>query len=397
MTRTSNARRGSRAVAKLTTAATVASLAGFGGVAGADSGAINTGGAALAPSAPVLRDAICLSACVGLRKPTVGALVQASGRNLASVDRMSFPGAIGRVVAPVVEVSNTTAIARVPRGARDGAIRLRDTYGNTSGPAAHEFDLRPRSELGTSGPLEVSEAEVTPLKAFYDGVRKVRLVENVDSEIALRLAGPDHVIQAGGVVKSYFIDDVAPNTTNSVWWGGKDASGGPAANGPYHFRISAQAGGGATVARRASASFGFKFFRYIFPVRGPHTYGDGIGAPRAGHTHQGQDVFARCGTPLVAARGGTVQFNGYHGAAGNYIVIDGRATGIDFAYMHLRAPSALREGQRVRTGQKIGEVGATGNAGGCHLHYEMWSAPGWYEGGQFLDPAPPLQRWDRWS
>ncbi len=38
-----------------------------------------------------------------------------------------------------------------------------------------------------------------------------------------------------------------------------------------------------------------------------------FGAARSGHTHQGQDVMADCGMPLVAARGGTVQYSGFGG------------------------------------------------------------------------------------
>ena len=41
----------------------------------------------------------------------------------------------------------------------------------------------------------------------------------------------------------------------------------------------------------------------------------------------------------------------------------------------------VRTGQRVFTGQALGEVGDTGRASGCHLHFELWSAPGWYQGG----------------
>ena len=49
------------------------------------------------------------------------------------------------------------------------------------------------------------------------------------------------------------------------------------------------------------------------------------------------------------------------------------------------------------TGQPIGEVGDTGDADGCHLHFEMWSAPGWYTGGAPIDPLPSLKAWDAYS
>jgi murein DD-endopeptidase MepM/ murein hydrolase activator NlpD len=45
----------------------------------------------------------------------------------------------------------------------------------------------------------------------------------------------------------------------------------------------------------------------------------------------------------------------------------------------------------------IGRVGDTGNAQGCHLHYEMWDAPGWYDGGDPFDPLRFLKLWDGWS
>jgi murein DD-endopeptidase MepM/ murein hydrolase activator NlpD len=122
-----------------------------------------------------------------------------------------------------------------------------------------------------------------------------------------------------------------------------------------------------------------------------------FGAPRAGHTHQGQDTMAACGTPLVAARGGTVQYSGYQSAAGNYVVIDGKGTPLDFMYAHLAEPSPLQTGEPVRTGQPIGVVGETGDATACHLHFEIWTAPGWYQGGSPIDPLPFLEQWDRYS
>jgi hypothetical protein len=79
------------------------------------------------------------------------------------------------------------------------------------------------------------------------------------------------------------------------------------------------------------------------------------------------------------------------------LVINGAGTDVDYAYMHLRRPSPLQKGQAVGTGEPIGEVGDTGDADGCHLHFEMWSGPGWYTGGAPLDPLPYLQAWDAYS
>jgi murein DD-endopeptidase MepM/ murein hydrolase activator NlpD len=139
---------------------------------------------------------------------------------------------------------------------------------------------------------------------------------------------------------------------------------------------------------------------HVFPVLGGHSFGSGgagFGSGRAGHSHQGHDVFARCGTPLVAARGGTVQRRAYHPLSGNYLILDGDGTDVDYAYMHLAKRSPLRAGAKVATGQRIGAVGDTGNARGCHLHFELWTGPGYYEGGHPIDPLRALQAWDRWS
>ncbi len=134
---------------------------------------------------------------------------------------------------------------------------------------------------------------------------------------------------------------------------------------------------------------------HVFPVPAEHSYGDGFGA---GRNHQGQDVFAKCGRKLVSARAGRVQTVATHSSAGNYIVIDGKGTGVDLAYMHLRDKALPREGSRVAKGEKIGVVGETGNASGCHLHFEKWSGPGYYEGGNAQSSVTKaLKSWDRYS
>ena len=130
-----------------------------------------------------------------------------------------------------------------------------------------------------------------------------------------------------------------------------------------------------------------------FPIVGKHSYGDGFGA---GRSHEGQDVFAKCGTRLVAAQGGRIQLNKWDDAAGNYLVIDVDGTRIDEVYAHMSNRAVLRKGDRVETGETIGRVGQTGNASGCHLHFEMWSRPGYYEGGHAMASVTrTLKSWDR--
>lgn len=171
----------------------------------------------------------------------------------------------------------------------------------------------------------------------------------------------------------------------------------------YSFRVTASDSSGArtqSTGGRDRDRDSFNLWLNRFPVRGRHDYGgaqSGFGAGRGGRSHQGHDVFAACGTRLDAARGGRVQYAGYHGAAGHYLVIDGRKSRRDYAYMHLRRKPRVQTGDRVRTGQVLGRVGDSGNASGCHLHFEIWRGPGWYEGGQPIDPLGYLRHWDSFS
>ena len=139
---------------------------------------------------------------------------------------------------------------------------------------------------------------------------------------------------------------------------------------------------------------------YVFPLGDPHDFGGAgsrFGAPRGDRTHQGQDVSAPCGTPVFSAHAGTVKVNAYQASgAGYYVVVDG-ADGTDTVYMHLQAPSPIPKGAVVAPGTQIGANGASGSAAGCHLHFEHWTAPGWYEGGAPYDPLPELQYWDSYS
>jgi len=191
------------------------------------------------------------------------------------------------------------------------------------------------------------------------------------------------------------IDTPLTHGAGAAIWNGRSSDERSAPDDEYHFAL----GGGGEFA--GGQTFPFDFRRHKFPIRGKHDYGGAgsrFGAPRKGHTHQGQDISAACGTPLVAAQGGTVVTRAYQvGAAGYYIVIRGRGSGKDYVYMHMKGPGKRSEGDVVRTGGRIGKVGSTGHSTGCHLHFERWTKPGWYEGGHPYDPLPSLEYWDSYS
>jgi murein DD-endopeptidase MepM/ murein hydrolase activator NlpD len=133
----------------------------------------------------------------------------------------------------------------------------------------------------------------------------------------------------------------------------------------------------------------------VFPLPAAHTYGDGFGAGRSGHTHMGQDVMAACGSPLVAVSHAKVKFVSFQKLAGNYVVLRYKKLHQDYFYAHL-ATASVTKGQIVEAGQPIATVGETGDATTCHLHFELWSGK-WYRGGHAIDPLPFLQAWDAYS
>jgi murein DD-endopeptidase MepM/ murein hydrolase activator NlpD len=106
--------------------------------------------------------------------------------------------------------------------------------------------------------------------------------------------------------------------------------------------------------------------RLGWPVAGP--IGDGFG-PRGTRFHAGLDMPVAGGTPVAAARGGTVVSAGAAGAFGHLVII-AHARGVETYYAHLSRID-VTYGQRVKRGQQIGLVGATGHATGPHLHFEV--------------------------
>ena len=90
--------------------------------------------------------------------------------------------------------------------------------------------------------------------------------------------------------------------------------------------------------------------------------------------HNGTDIAAPQGTPILAAADGTVTIaNGtdpWGGSYGYHVKID-HGRGLETLYAHCSAIS-VTAGQQVQQGEVIGYVGSTGNSTGNHLHFEVW-------------------------
>ncbi len=130
-----------------------------------------------------------------------------------------------------------------------------------------------------------------------------------------------------------------------------------------------------------------------FPVRGTIDFGQydaRFGAWRGSRRHEGQDVFADAGTPLVSVRDGRVVETGDDGGRGNYVAIWSPEADRTFVYFHMRAPTPLAVGDAVEGGERVGAVGCTGSCWGDHLHLEMRAGEG--TTGRPLDPLPLLRR-----
>lgn len=131
---------------------------------------------------------------------------------------------------------------------------------------------------------------------------------------------------------------------------------------------------------------------YAFPVHRDFTYSDDWGAPRRyTATHEGNDIYARAGTPVLAVTSGTLYRVGTRKVPGNRLWLRS-SRGDTFFYAHLSAfAESARNGARVRAGDVLGFVGDTGDAERTppHLHFEVHP-----QAGAAVNPYPFLRAWD---
>ena len=107
------------------------------------------------------------------------------------------------------------------------------------------------------------------------------------------------------------------------------------------------------VSGRITSPFGYR----IHPIHGTRLF------------HQGVDIGADEGDPIVAALPGRVQESNYNDSYGNYVILD-HGGGLKTVYAHCQQ-RLIETGQRVNKGETIALVGTTGVSTGPHLHFEV--------------------------
>ena len=280
------------------------------------------------------------------------------------------------------------------RGRSALAALMAGCAGMLAGGAASGSGSVPTGGAAPAAPATASfalaDADVRPKRAYFAGRRvQISFAVVAAAPLALRV---DVVREATRKpVLSVAQPVFAPGTPQRVEWDGRTGAGEVAPNGRYRIRVVAADG----TARNAGR---VELRSHIYPLRGRHADRGPVGTfgvgRNGGRTHEGFDVDAACGVPVVAARGGIVTRADHDPVLyGNIVVVRGEQTQRDYWYAHLLRTPRLKVGARVSTGQRIGSIGATGNARtiGCHLHFEIRSR------GTPIDPAPDLRRWDGWS
>jgi murein DD-endopeptidase MepM/ murein hydrolase activator NlpD len=268
----------------------------------------------------------CASRCGAAGAVHPGALLRVRGVHLRRTTEVRFTGAAGAlddVAAAPVARRKTSVDVRVPLGAASGAVTVVDRDGVASAPAPAALTVVAGAAPGGGPSIDV---DVLAPKAYFDAERPLRVSYLVHDNrpVSVRV---ELVRQSdGAVIATWAPGVVAPETPQMIEWNGL-AGGRAQKPGRYTFRVSAADEAGRCVRRaqgdgRAEAASTepdpseFLYLNHQFPIRGPHGYGEFPASFGGGRGHQGQDVFAACGTPLVAARGGRVKFKQYHSRAG---------------------------------------------------------------------------------
>jgi murein DD-endopeptidase MepM/ murein hydrolase activator NlpD len=358
-----------------------------------------------------------------LRKLRTSGLLAERSRILTIVAAMGATLRIAALVTAAVVVGGLPANADAGTGAPDtsGATGAPAAYGGTAaGDPAHAT-----TTVATGGATYGQPLRLPPLPRVLRVSPTTLTSPGTAPKLSLRIDGPAAPVRVRlemtktGSTKPAATLDLglrATRRTRSVTWAALASR--TLAGGRYRLTLVAVDTRGHALARSAATGVTVKVKPkpvakpapkpkspptssgqgdHRFPVAGSYSYGDGFGVDRVDHIHMGQDLAAAEGTPLVAPYHGTisVRSSDCNNAAGCYVVLaadDGRS----YVFFHMLEGSVVvSEGQRVATGQRIGEVGTTGRSTGPHLHFEVWIDGPWQAGGHAVDPLPFLKSWER--
>jgi murein DD-endopeptidase MepM/ murein hydrolase activator NlpD len=330
------------------------------------------------------------------------------------------PASVPEDISTANSVSSTSATGAAPKSSVTVTIPAGSPGGTRYGTPLARAARRPRAAVFTVSPLSVVAGAALPaltVKVDQTGVASVR------ARIVL------WPVKGRGAVVRLELGTIATGTVLHPAW----PIGTTLAPGRYRVRLHAVAPGGATLLRRSGAT-GRSTLRVaapplpdpepispltatvapvtpavpppaptaegVFPVAGAHSLGTGenrFGAGRTGHIHEGQDILAAEGLPVVAPVAGTISARDTQPAGAGFYLVEDTADGRSFFFAHCKADSfAVTLGQAVTAGQQLCLVGSTGSATTPHLHFEQWVG-GWRRDSASapVDPLPQLLLWDR--
>ena len=231
-----------------------------------------------------------------------------------------------------------------------------------------------KSELEvTRGELNTAQAELDTKRAEADELIQQMLAKSEElKQQQLDLEQEDQELLAAIALKeqeyneakeaewiAYMSTYVPPTTEAPANPGGGDNSGGGSSGGGSSSGGSS-GGGSVNVGSSWMVPCSYKKLTSPFGMRD-------TGIAGASTYHQGVDLSANSGTPIVASRGGTVTVATYGNSAGYYVTIN-HGDGYSSIYMHM-SNFIVSAGQKVNQGQTIGYVGKSGVASGYHLHF----------------------------
>ncbi len=400
-----------KALAPMVTAVIFSLLVALSGdMAAASTGSITAKGGGVSPSRPKVLSAQCWLdqglSCFGDRTVRPGQPLLLTGKNFSRTAEIVFrparskkakkrrgSGRIARSKAAAVvktsSIDNSQLEASVPM-LRQGKylVQVRNSSGLQSNPKSIKVLARPQIKPGNTPRIVDAVAK---FRRFYSGgTQPQAFVFQVSSLQSTVQANVELVEIASGTVLRQWNVDAKTNKATNVTWDGSLINGDAAPEGRYQFRlqVSDSAGNvttstGSLAGKEAKKSATFSYQKYVFPIQGSYFMGRGRSAG-----HDGVDVMAKRGTPLVAVTSGKIEYVGNHGRAGIYLIISGFDNKRYF-YLHMNERPLVSKGDRVSAGQRIGSVGNTGNTSDYHLHFEVRDKAGknkrsWF--GRTLDP-----------